>query len=45
VSATATEAQLVQAAVSMRIALRSRRFEVEVVRNVARVPGSIWISG
>jgi hypothetical protein len=37
VSSTATEAQLVQAAVSMRVALRSRRFEVEVVRNVARV--------
>jgi hypothetical protein len=36
VSSTATEAQLVQAAVSHRVALKSRRFEVEVVRQVAR---------
>ncbi len=33
---TATEAQLVQAAVSKRIELKSRRFEVEVVRHAAR---------
>jgi hypothetical protein len=37
VSSTATEAQLVQAAVSMRIALKSRRFEIEVVRRAARI--------
>jgi hypothetical protein len=36
VSGTATEAQLVQAAVSMRVGLKSRRFEVEVVRQVCR---------
>ena len=33
---TATEAQLVQASLSARIALASRRFEVEVVRQVAK---------
>lgn len=33
---TATEAQLVQAALSKRIELKSRRFEVEVVRQAAR---------
>lgn len=33
---TATEAQLVQAAVSKRIEMKSRRFEVEVVRGSAR---------
>jgi hypothetical protein len=33
---TATEAQLVQAAVSVRVELKSRRFEVEVVRRAAR---------
>lgn len=33
---TATEAQLVQAALSKRIELKSRRFEVEVVRHSAR---------
>jgi hypothetical protein len=33
---TATEAQLVQAALSARIELASRRFEIEVVRNAAR---------
>lgn len=33
---TATEAQLVQAALSRRIELKSRRFEVEVVRHAAR---------
>jgi hypothetical protein len=36
VASTATEAQLVQAAVSMRIGMKSRRFEVEVVRQSAR---------
>lgn len=35
-SGTATEAQLVQASLSRRIELGSRRFEIEVVRNVAR---------
>ena len=34
---TATEAQLVQAAVSKRIGFKSRRFEIEVVRHAARV--------
>jgi len=34
---TATEAQLVQAAVSKRIGFKSRRFEIEVVRHTARV--------
>jgi hypothetical protein len=34
---TATEAQLVQAAVSKRIGFKSRRFEIEVVRSTARV--------
>jgi hypothetical protein len=33
---TATEAQLVQAALSKRIELKSRRFEIEVVRHAAR---------
>jgi hypothetical protein len=33
---TATEAQLVQAALSKRIEMKSRRFEVEVVRQAAR---------
>jgi hypothetical protein len=33
---TATEAQLVQAALSKRIELSSRRFEIEVVRHAAR---------
>jgi hypothetical protein len=33
---TATEAQLVQAAVSKRIGFKSRRFEIEVVRSTAR---------
>jgi hypothetical protein len=33
---TATEAQLVQAALSKRIELQSRRFEIEVVRGAAR---------
>jgi hypothetical protein len=33
---TATEAQLVQAAVSKRIGFKSRRFEIEVVRTTAR---------
>ncbi len=33
---TATEAQMVQAALSARIGLASRRFEIEVVRNVAK---------
>jgi hypothetical protein len=37
VSSTATEAQLVQAAVSMRVALKSRRFEIEVVRRAAKI--------
>jgi hypothetical protein len=36
VSTTATEAQLVQAALSRRIQLGSRRFEIEVVRGTAR---------
>ncbi len=35
-SSTATEAQLVQAALGRRIELSSRRFEIEVVRHVAR---------
>jgi hypothetical protein len=35
-SGTATEAQLVQAALSRRIQLSSRRFEIEVVRQVAK---------
>jgi hypothetical protein len=35
-SGTATEAQLVQASLSARIELGSRRFEVEVVRHAAR---------
>ena len=34
---TATEAQLVQAAVSKRIGFKSRRFEIEVVRNNAKI--------
>jgi hypothetical protein len=34
---TATEAQLVQAALSKRIEIKSRRFEIEVVRQAARV--------
>jgi hypothetical protein len=36
INTTATGAQLNQAALGMRILLKSRRFEVEVVRNVAR---------
>jgi hypothetical protein len=36
VASTATEAQLVQASLSARIALASRRFEIEVVRQVAK---------
>lgn len=35
-ASTATEAQLVQASLSARIALASRRFEIEVVRQVAK---------
>lgn len=35
-STTATEAQLVQASLGRRIELSSRRFEIEVVRNVGR---------
>ena len=35
-SGTATEAQLIQASLSRRIALGSRRFEIEVVRRAAR---------
>jgi len=35
-ASTATEAQLVQASLSARIALASRRFEIEVVRGVAK---------
>jgi hypothetical protein len=35
-ASTATEAQLVQAAVSVRVQAKSRRFEVEVVRSAAR---------
>lgn len=35
-ASTATEAQLVQAALSSRIELKSRRFEIEVVRHAAR---------
>jgi len=36
VASTATEAQLVQASLSARIALASRRFEIEIVRGVAK---------
>jgi len=36
VASTATEAQLVQASLSARIALASRRFEIEIVRQVAK---------
>src|SRR4029079_2695489 len=36
VASTATEAQLVQASLSARIALASRRFEIETVRQVAK---------
>jgi hypothetical protein len=35
-ASTATEAQLVQASLSARIALASRRFEIEIVRQVAK---------
>ena len=35
-ASTATEAQLVQASLSARIALASRRFEIEIVRGVAK---------
>jgi hypothetical protein len=35
-ASTATEAQLVQASLSKRIELKSRRFEIEVVRHAAR---------
>jgi hypothetical protein len=36
VATTATEAQLVQAALAKRVELKSRRFEIEVVRHSAR---------
>ena len=36
-TSTATEAQLVQASLGARIRLKSRRFEIEVVREVARM--------
>jgi hypothetical protein len=35
-ASTATEAQIVQASLSARIALASRRFEIEIVRQVAK---------